>query len=280
MNNLNLKKNILKRAALCRHFEQNVYECVKKKIIKLPVYLSSGQEFIASTLSEIILNNLKIKPLIFAQHRCHSTYLSFGGDITGLIKELLGKKDGCSYGMGGSASIHSPKINMYGHDGHMGTQVAIGIGACFSSKKPTIVFLGDAAAEEDYVVGALGWASTKKLPILYIVEDNNLSILTKKKVRRNWDMHKLAKSLNLNGFNITDSSDEIIKHKSLFFKKPTLLNINTNRLFWHSGAGKDSDKTFDRYDFEIKKMGEIGKEIDLKIKNTIDNLWKKQLEKQ
>tara|TARA_B110000881_G_C18472051_1_gene461877 strand:- start:471 stop:1019 length:549 start_codon:yes stop_codon:yes gene_type:complete len=182
--------------------------------------------------------------------------------------------------MGGSASIHSPKINMYGHDGHMGTQVPIGIGACFSSGKPTIVFLGDAAAEEDYVVGSLGWASTKNLPILFIVEDNNLSILTKKKVRRNWDMHKLAKSLNLNGLNITDSSDEIIKHKSLFFKKPTLLNINTNRLFWHSGAGKDSDKTFDRYDFEIKKMGNIGKEIDLKIKKKIDNLWKKQLEKQ
>ena len=280
MNNFNLKKNILEKAALCRHFEQNVYEYVKKKIIKIPVYLSSGQEFIPSTLSEIILNNLKIKPLIFAQHRCHATYLSFGGDITALIKELLGKKDGCSYGMGGSASIHSPKINMYGHDGHMGTQVPIGIGACFSSGKPTIVFLGDAAAEEDYVVGSLGWASTKNLPILFIVEDNNLSILTKKKVRRNWDIHKLAKSLNLNGLNITDSSDEIIKHKSLFFKKPTLLNINTNRLFWHSGAGKDSDKTFDRYDFEIKKMGNIGKEIDLKIKKKIDNLWKKQLEKQ
>ena len=161
MINNKLKKNIFEKAALCRHFEQNVYTCVTKKIIKLPVYLSSGQEFISSTLSEIILNILKVKPLIFAQHRCHSTYLSFGGNAVKLIKELLGKKDGCSYGMGGSASIHSPKINMYGHDGHMGTQVPIGVGACFASKKPAIIFFGDAAAEEDYVVGALGWASTR-----------------------------------------------------------------------------------------------------------------------
>ena len=36
--------------------------------------------------------------------------------------------------MGGSASIHSKKINMYGHDGHMGTQVPIGTGACFESE--------------------------------------------------------------------------------------------------------------------------------------------------
>ena len=161
MINNKLKKNIFEKAALCRHFEQNVYKCVAKKIIKLPVYLSSGQEFISSTLSEIILNILKVKPLIFAQHRCHSTYLSFGGSAVGLIKELLGKKDGCTYGMGGSASIHSPKINMFGHDGHMGTQVPIGVGACFASKKPTIIFFGDASAEEDFVVGVLGWASKK-----------------------------------------------------------------------------------------------------------------------
>ena len=73
---------------------------------------------------------------------------------------------------------------MYGHDGHMGTQVPIGIGACFTSRKPTIVFMGDASAEEDYVLGSLGWASTKKLPILFIVEDNNFSILTKKKNKK------------------------------------------------------------------------------------------------
>ena len=169
---------------------------------------------------------------------------------------------------------------MFGHDGHMGTQVPIGVGACFASKKPTIIFFGDASAEEDFVVGVLGWASTKRLPILFIVEDNNLSILTKKKVRRNWDMHKLARSLNINGFNITDNPNEIIKYKNFFFKKPTLLNINTNRLFWHSGAGKDSDNIFDRYKYELKKMGVDGKKIDLEIKKKIDKLWKKQLEKQ
>ena len=35
-----------------------------------------------------------------------------------------------------------------------------------------------------------------------------------------------------------------------------LLNINTNRLFWHSGAGIDSDKIFDRYKNIMKKLVE------------------------
>ena len=107
---------------------------------------------------------------------------------------------------------------MFGHDGHMGTQVPIGIGACFTSKKPTIIFMGDASAEEDYVLGALGWAATKKLPILFIVEDNNLSILTEKKVRRNWDMHDVARSFKMKGYNLKDNPCEIEKYKNSFLK--------------------------------------------------------------
>ena len=62
---------------------------------------------------------------------------------------------------------------MYGHDGLMGSNGPIGVGACYASKKPTIIFLGDAAVEEDYVLGAMGWASKKNLPLIFIIEDNN-----------------------------------------------------------------------------------------------------------
>jgi TPP-dependent pyruvate/acetoin dehydrogenase alpha subunit len=278
-----MKKNFLfdvfKKTSLCRHFEINVFKFVKEKKIKIPVYLSAGQETISSTISTIV-KDLKYKPLIFPQHRCHSIYLSFGGNIEELILELLGSKKGCAYGMGGSASLHSKKINLYGHDGHMGTQAPIGVGACFQSKKPTIVFLGDASAEEDYVLGALGWASTKKLPILFVVEDNNLSILTKKKVRRNWHMHDVAKSFQMKGFDLSDNPKEILKYKKFFFKEPMLLNVNTNRLFWHAGAGIDSNKIFDRYKDLKKIIGKKAVEIDQTNEKEISLLWQKIYEKQ
>ena len=69
---------------------------------------------------------------------------------------------------------------MYGHDGFMGSNATIGVGACFSSKKPTIIFIGDAALEEDYVLASLSWVSKKNLPILFVVEDNDYAVLTKK----------------------------------------------------------------------------------------------------
>ncbi len=271
---------IFKKVSFVRHFELQVFKNIKNKNIKIPAYLSAGQEFISSSLSYFIIKELKIKPLIFAQHRCHATYLNFGGNPKKLIDELLGKKSGTNSGLGGSASISSKKINMFGHDGHMGTQMPIGLGACFASKKPTIIFLGDASIEEDYVMSSIGWASFKKLPILIIVEDNNLSILTQKKVRRHWEANDLAKGLKMKSVNIKDDPKDIEKSKKLFFKEPFLMNINTTRLFWHAGAGEDDYKRFDRYEYTKKKIGSIGKEIDQKIKMEVSNLWQKQLEKQ
>ena len=270
---------VFKKAAVNRNFELKVFENVKNKNIKLPVYLSAGQETISASLSEICKIK-KIKPLLFPQHRCHSIYMSFGGNIKKLIFELLGSKKGCTSGMGGSASIHSKKIKMFGHDGHMGTQAPIATGACFESKKPTLVFLGDASAEEDYVLGALGWASTKKLPILFVVEDNNLSILTKKKVRRNWHMHDVAKSFKMKGYDIDDDPKSIRKYSKFFFKEPMLLNINTHRLFWHSGAGIDSDKIFDRYKSLKNFFGKKAIEFDNKINKEMSKIWAKTLDQQ
>ena len=251
----------MRKASLARNFEEEVIANVKNKKIKIPVYVSAGQEFIASTIATICKLK-KIKPLIFGQHRCHSTYLTFDGDKGKLIDELLQRKTGCTKGMGGSASIHSTKINMYGHDGLMGSNGPIGVGACYATKKPTIIFLGDAAAEEDYVLGALGWASTKNLPLLVVVEDNNYSILTEKKIRRNWEMSDVAKAFKMKGFNCDDNPMNIYKYSKFFFKQPCLLNINTNRIYWHAGAGRDSEKTFDRYKSEKKILGTRADLID------------------
>ena len=48
---------------------------------------------------------------------------------------------------------------MYGHDGLMGIMDQLELEHVL--QQPTIIFLGDAAAEEDYVLGAMGWASKK-----------------------------------------------------------------------------------------------------------------------
>lgn len=266
---------VFKKASLCRHFENEVYKRISEKKIQFPVYLSAGQEYAPATIASIAKLK-KIKPLIFGQHRGHSIYLSFGGNIKKLIKELKGKKDGCTYGMGGSLSIHSEEINMFGHDGFMGSNACIGTGACFSSKKPTIIFIGDAALEEDYVLASLSWVSKKNLPILFVVDDNNYAVLTKKDDRRDWKAKDLAKALKINAIDTKDEPSKIYNFlNKQIFKEPMLVNIHTNRIYWHAGAGKDKEKTFDRYLQQKKFLGKRAELIDKSIEKKLKFLWEK-----
>lgn len=276
---MNIKKFRLEafyRASISRHFEDNIYKLVKNGKIKFPVYFSAGQEYVSCSIASYF-SQTNINPMLFGQHRGHSIYIGFGGSLNKLALEFFGKKNGCTYGMGGSLSIHSSKINMYGHDGFMGSNVPIGIGASFSTKKPSIIFIGDAAVEEDYVLASISWIAKKKIPTLIVVEDNNFAITTSKDERRDWSVKSLGKAFKIESFDVEDDPIKILKYiKNYNFKKPRILNIRTNRLYWHAGAGIDNENVFDRLKFEKNKIGieahELYKKADKRVKKIFENV--------
>ena len=83
----------------------------------------------------------------------------------------------------------------------------------------------------------------------------------------------------MESYNINDAPQNIFKVSKNFFKKPILVNINTNRLFWHAGAGQDDPETLDRLKLEIKKFGKRAILINEKNKMKVNKLWQKQLER-
>ena len=74
----------------------------------------------AATIAEICNLN-KIQPDLFGQHRGHSIYISFGGEINLLIKEMLSAMDVLMVWVDLYQFI--PKINMYGHDGFIANSI-------------------------------------------------------------------------------------------------------------------------------------------------------------
>ncbi|HAX62059.1 MAG TPA: hypothetical protein DCX95_05855, partial [Elusimicrobia bacterium] len=140
--------DIFRRICLVRYFELEVIKAVKEKYITNFVYLSSGEETIPAAMSLVIP-----KFMIFAQHRCHAAYLSFGGNPEKLRDELLGLPSGTSGGRAGSNCIqcHENNITMFGHHGLIGENVPQAVGAALGSGKPVVTFFGDGAAEEDYI---------------------------------------------------------------------------------------------------------------------------------
>lgn len=278
---------LLKRMCFSRHFELKVHEVYDRGLIHAPIYLSFGQEAAAAALS---LAFSEEKPDIFAQHRAHDLYLSYGGDPVALIDELLGLPTGCARGMGGSASIHCPKIKMHGHDGLMGTQIPIAVGYTLRKTRvrdpaPTLAVMGDASAEEDYVIAALGYASTKRLPILFVCVDNGLSVLTKTELRRNWLVADLAKSLRMPAADIADDP-WLIMHQVLRLKRnlPAFLNVQVCRGSSHAGTRKDNwqEPAWNRFELMKSTLQELdllgaAEAIGAQAEVAVEALWEKRL---
>jgi pyruvate dehydrogenase E1 component alpha subunit len=245
---------VFRRSCFNRAFEMRVAEELRNGTVRVPTYLSAGQEQIAAAIADAL------GPVnIFAQHRAHSYYLSFGGDAGRLVDELLSRETGCVGGRGGSASIHDPAIGMWGHSGHMGDQVPICVGFALATQTPCLTVVGDASGEEDYALAAMGFAATKRLPILFVCEDNDRSILTPVSTRRSWALADVAETFGMRGVEITDDPWLIAHHvRALKTQLPAYLNIHTCRALWHAGAGCDGPPEWDRHELTRQRLAGMG----------------------
>jgi TPP-dependent pyruvate/acetoin dehydrogenase alpha subunit len=270
--------NIFKKMSMIKFFEEEIRDAHKNKLTTPLVYLSLGQESVSASISEVFK-----KPFVLAQHRGHGPYLSFGGDPIKLVDELLGLKSGCCEGKGGSPMIHDFKKKIIGHCGLVGDQVPVAVGISLAKKNDFIVcFFGDGAAEEDYVLAALGYAATRKLKILFICDDNNLSVLTPINDRRTWQISNVAKSFGMNAVDIADDPWNIYYWGKKFKKNlPALINIRTCRDTWHVGSGRDKNLEWNRFEITKNKLKKFfSKSLINKIERKEKNWAKKTVQKQ
>ena len=247
-------KKIFEKLCKIKFFEEQVREAHKQKLTTPLVYLSLGQEAVSTGVSFQMQNSY-----VLAQHRGHGPYLAFNGNPKKLRDELMGLKTGCCEGKGGSPMIHDFKKKIIGHCGLIGDQVPVAIGLGLAKKNSKIVcFFGDGAAEEDYVLAALSYATQNKSKILFICDDNDLSVLTPTKDRRKWKLVEVARSFGLKSVDITDDP-WLIDHwtKKLKNSLPALINIRTCRNTWHVGSGKDNSLDWDRFEITKKKLKKI-----------------------
>lgn len=274
--------DFFRRMCVTKYFELKVAEAIEKGLIDCPVYLSLGQESISAAVSAEISDCL-----IFAQHRAHSVYLAFGGEPIKLRDELLGRESGCSGGRGGSPAIQDLNIGMIGHHGLIGENIPLAVGAALGNPdKKVVSFFGDAAAEEDYALASMGFAITKKLPVLFICEDNDLSILTPKKVRRSWEIHDVTATMGIPSIAIADDPWLIAHYVRVFSNNlPAYINCYTCRNRWHTGAGIDGPPLWDRFGLVKKQLEHLGlfneaQSIENEERKNMETIWEEPLQKQ
>lgn len=166
----------LRLMILIRSAEEKIADGVINQHIKCPCHLGIGQEGIAVGLA----SQLRSSDRVFGAHRSHTHFLSLGGSVYQLFAETLGKKTGCSLGMGGSMHLIDKSIGFHGSVPIVGATVPIATGAALAALKDNngdvaVSYFGDGAIEEGAVQESLNLASVMKLPIVFVCENNLFS---------------------------------------------------------------------------------------------------------
>jgi TPP-dependent pyruvate/acetoin dehydrogenase alpha subunit len=160
-----------------RRVEEQIIEYYPTDKIKSPVHLSIGQESVAVGVCAA----LRPEDIAFGTYRGHALYLAKGGDLRRMVAELYGKVDGCARGKAGSMHLIDTSVNMMGTSAIVATTIPQAVGYAFalrSRKDKAIVacFFGEGAMDEGVCYESLNFAALKKLPILFICENNHYAI--------------------------------------------------------------------------------------------------------
>jgi len=147
--------------------------------LKSPVHLSIGQEAVAAAMCAPLAR----EDIVFGTYRSHASYLAKGGDLKAMLAEMYGKATGCTKGKGGSMHLIDTNAGVMGSSAVVGTTIANAVGYAYAVKlqrKATVVmsFFGDGATEEGVFAESLNFAVLKKLPVVFVCENNGYAIHT------------------------------------------------------------------------------------------------------
>ena len=172
---INLYGNML----VIRLAEEEIAKQYKFGKMRCPTHLSIGQEASATGVGLA----LKKSDLAVSTHRAHAHYLAKGGSLKKMIAEIYGKATGCCKGKGGSMHVIDRSVGFEGSTAIVGNTIPIGVGLGLSLKLDlqdaiSVIYCGDGSVEEGVFYESVNFAVTKKLPVMFVCENNLYSVYT------------------------------------------------------------------------------------------------------
>ncbi|PKM48482.1 MAG: pyruvate dehydrogenase (acetyl-transferring) E1 component subunit alpha, partial [Firmicutes bacterium HGW-Firmicutes-6] len=243
---MKLDKAIIKdmyiRMKRIREFETKAMNLFAEGAIPGFVHLYLGEEAVATGVCQA----LNDEDYITSTHRGHGHIIAKGGDLKYMMAELYGKDTGYCKGKGGSMHIADATKGILGANGIVGAghNIATGAGLGIQYKGTDQVcacFFGDASTNQSTFHEGLNLASTWKLPVVFICENNGYGISVSQARHQNiTDISQRAVSYNIPGITV-DGNDvfavfEAVQEAVARARKgqgPTLIECKTYRWRGH-----------------------------------------------
>ena len=188
------------------NFEKGIADLFNNKKIRAPIHLYSGNEdFLINFFKKI-----KKQDWVFCSWRSHYQCLLKGVSEKKLKQEILDGK---------SISLCFPDYKIYS-SAIVGGNLPTAVGVALSLKRnnsndKVYTFIGDMTSETGIAHECIKYSRNKKLPIHFIIEDNEKSVCTD--TRTAWSQKKLT---------YENVSDDYVTYYKYYLEYP------------HAGAGK------------------------------------------
>lgn len=159
-----------------REFEERLHVEIMTGEIAGFTHLYCGQEAVAVGVCE----HLDADDKIISTHRGHGHCLAKGTEVSGMMKEIWGSREGTCKGKGGSMHIADIDKGMLGANGIVGAGAPIAVGAALAAKldgkgKVAITFSGDGACNQGTTFEAMNMAVVTQAPCIFVFENNHYS---------------------------------------------------------------------------------------------------------
>ena len=131
------------------------------------------------------LAHLRDGDVAYTTHRNHGHLIARGVEPAGMAAEILGKATGINRGKGGTLHLASLRTASRPPRRSVGGPLPIAVGSAFAFKelgldRVSVALFGDGALEEGAWHESVNIAAMRKVPVIFLCENNSLEALGQK----------------------------------------------------------------------------------------------------
>ena len=236
--------HLYEQMLLIRRFEEKAGQLYGLGLIGGFCHLYIGQEAVAVGLQSALQEG---KDSVITGYRDHGHMLAYGIEPRQIMAELTGRQAGISKGKGGSMHMFSTEHKFYGGHGIVGAQVSLGGGLALAHKYRgdgglCLAYFGDGAANQGQVYETMNMAALWKLPMVFVVENNQYAMGTSvKRSSAETEFYRRGAAfripgMEVNGMDVLEvrAAAEVAFAHVRGGNGPVLMELNTYRYRGHS----------------------------------------------
>jgi 2-oxoisovalerate dehydrogenase E1 component len=217
---------------------------------------------------------------IVSNHRNHGHFLTYSGDFTGLLAEIMGRQRGVCGGVGGSQHLAYRNFHSNGVQAGM---TANGVGQALYRKRRgeagvVAIVVGDGTLGEGLLYESLNLAAIWKLRVLFVVENNRIAQTTPTEQTIGGSIRQRGEAFGLATWQLDDASPEFLQQVEQIVERvrttslPGLLVVDTMRLGPHSKGDDARPEQEMRAIRERDPLAAVGRKLTEARKREIDEI--------